>query len=85
MIEAGARYADVAEDVVRRGRRRYDSLPAGGRPEPDDDPDEWPLPTVTLNRAEVPTALVDGLYDENNRVDPERALNWARAGRPLLR
>jgi hypothetical protein len=51
---------------------------------PIDDPDDWPQPTITLSRAEVPTALAEGLYDENRWVDSELAVSWARAGRPLL-
>lgn len=53
-------------------------------PTDDSDPDDWPQPTVTLSRAEVPTALVEGLYDESRWVDSELALSWARSGRPLL-
>lgn len=59
------------------------TVPAAPQPM-DDDPDDWPQPTVTLSRAEVPTVLADGLYDENRWVDSELALSWARAGRPLL-
>jgi hypothetical protein len=55
------------------------------RPTDDDDPDDWPQPTITLSRAEVPAALAEGLYDETRWVDSELAVSWAREGRPLLR
>jgi hypothetical protein len=42
-------------------------------------------PTITLGRAEVPQLLLDDLYDEKRWVDSSRAVEWARAGRPLLR
>lgn len=53
--------------------------------ESDDDIPGWGWPTVTLTRAEVPAALDESLYDDQNWVDGERALAFARAGRPLLR
>ncbi|GAA0921083.1 hypothetical protein GCM10009558_032470 [Virgisporangium aurantiacum] len=59
--------------VCRVHESRFD----GGGPAPE--------PTITLSRAEVPALLLDGLYDENRWVDAERAVSWARAGRPLLR
>jgi hypothetical protein len=65
--------------------RVYDSLPGNGRRDSDADLEGWVVPTVTLSRAEVPTALFDDLYDEDHWVDSEQALSWARAGRPLLR
>jgi hypothetical protein len=64
---------------------RRASLPDNRRPDGDTDPQGWVEPTITLSRAEVPTALIEGLYDEHNQVNSELALSWARAGRPLLR
>lgn len=69
--------------------RRYATLP-GDTAEPYEagpqgEPDSWGWPVITLSRAEVPAALVAGLYDEDHWVDAGRAVEWAREGRPLLR
>ena len=77
--------APGGDAVVGNGVGLYGRGSVPGDASEDDEDLGWGWPRITLTRAEVPDALVPGLYDAHHWVDGRLALALAREGKPLLR